>query len=292
MPQIALYFLALISLSTAPNWAKLNEMPAEVLGFWRLSLASIIVLFFLFGIKKQKVDLLSKNAKWLAATGFFFFLHLWTYKWASKNALVSNMMILFATNPIWSSLGGVLFFNEPIKKRMVFSYVTAFVGIGLLVYDKIDISNPNSLGNWVALVSAFFYAVYMLYSKKARQYYDNSTVAGFQYLVAAICFGLAVFIEKKALFSESYHSVSWIAVGGLILFPTFLGHMSLTYLVKNMNISILTCGKLIEPVLASIFAYILFKEELSSMAYVAFALTAFSVLILFWPDIKRYRFNK
>ncbi len=291
MPQILLYFLALISLSTAPNWAKLNEMPAEVLGFWRLAIASTLVLSYLFLYKKQKVPL-NRQLQWVLGTGFFFFLHLWTYKWASKHTLVSNTMILFATNPIWSSLGGVLFFKEPIKKSMIAAYLIAFFGISLLVYDKIEINNPHSAGNWIALTSAFFYACYMLFSKKARQFYDNTIVAGFQYLIAGLFFAAAVVYGGIALFSENYHSISWLAVLGLVLLPTFLGHMSLTYLVKKMNIGVLTCGKLIEPVLASIFAYFIFREDLSPMAYWAFAMTAVAVIILFWSDIRNYFANK
>jgi len=52
-----------------------------------------------------------------------------------------------------------------------------------------------------------------------------------------------------------------------------------------MNLAFMTCGKLIEPVIASIIAYYLFSEQLGSLAFFAFALTGFSVVLLFWPSL-------
>ena len=82
--------------------------------------------------------------------------------------------------------------------------------------------------------------------------------------------------------------MSWLAVAGLIILPTFLGHFVLTNLVNTMNLGILSCGKLIEPIIASILAYLIFKESLTTSFYISFGLTSTSVVILFWPQIRNY----
>jgi len=89
-----------------------------------------------------------------------------------------------------------------------------------------------------------------------------------------------------------YSDISWMAVAGLILLPTLLGHLSLTYLVNFMNLSVMTCGKLIEPVLASIIAYFIFHESLLPEAWIAFFLTSISVVILFAPDLLKTSHQK
>lgn len=282
-----LYFLALFSLSTAPNWAKLNLMPAEVLGFWRLIIAFGLLSLFSLIIKKENIFKVTMNTKWVLMSGVFFFLHLWTYKWSSKHNLVSNTMILFATNPIWSSLGGVLFFKEKIEQRMILSYLLAFLGIGSMVWDQVQMSPENHFGNILALLSALFYAIYMLLGKKARQTFSNTSFASLQYLTAGVLFGLSSVAGHKPLISITYDWISWISVFGLVFLPTFLGHFSLTYLLKTMNIGIMTCGKLIEPIIASILAYFIFNEHLGRGAPLAFLLTAASVLILFYPEVQK-----
>ncbi len=284
MAHITLYFLAVFSLSTAPNWAKLSAMPAEIMGFWRLFFAFTILALFVV-IKKQKFTALKdKNIKWAVTSAFFFFLHLWSYKYAAKNTLVANMMILFASNPIWASLGGYLFFKEKLNLRIVSSYFIALAGIILLFSDSFAVSSEQNFGNMIALSSAFFYSAYMLTSKQARQTMDNTNYACVQYSVTAVCFLILSLITQSNFIN--YGTVSWIALAGVVLISTLIGHLSFTYLVKHMNISLMTCGKLIEPVIASIIAYFVFSEKISQNAALSFSLIAFSVANLFLPQIK------
>lgn len=285
MLHISLYFIALVSLSTSPNWAKLNHMSSATLGFYRLAGASLLLFLYLLVTKKLKKVHFDRNFVWALISGFFFFLHLWTYKYASKNTLVSNTMILFATNPVWATLGGQVFFKEYIKPRVIFSYMLALIGVFMLVAQNLNLTPENHLGNVAALVSALFYALYMLTSKKARLHMANSDFSLIQYSTCALMFGIAVLSIDAPM--TGFDAISWWSVLGLIIFPTFLGHMSFTYLVKHMNLGLMSCGKLIEPITATIFAYFLFNEHLGSNAIYAFILTGVSVLILFWPTINK-----
>lgn len=285
MLHISLYFLALVSLSTSPNWAKLNQMSSATLGFYRIAGAALLVFFYLMASGKLKKIKFDQNFVWALTSGFFFFLHLWTYKYAAKHTLVSNTMILFATNPVWATLGGQLFFKENIKPRVIFSYMLALIGVFILVAQNLQLTPENHLGNVTALGSAFFYALYMLAGKKARLHLKNSDFSLILYSTCGLMFGIAVLSTNAPM--TGFSAISWWSVLGLILFPTFLGHMSFTFLVKHMNLSLMTCGKLIEPVLASILAYFLFAEHLGSNAVYAFILTGISVLILFWPSLTK-----
>lgn len=285
MLHTLLYFLALFCLSTSPNWAKLNHMPVDILGFWRLTLAAAGVGLWIL-ISKKKLILPSWNyLRWVIVSGVFFFLHLWTYKYASKTTSVSNTMILFASNPLWASVGGAFFFKEKITKRLVLSYTLAILGIYILVHHQIEFSQEGVQGDIAALISAAFYSAYMLAGKKAREHVDNTFFSFIQYSVCGLCFALTALTTQHHF--TGYDQISWISVAGLVLLPTFLGHFSLTYLVKHMNLTVLSCGKLLEPILASIMAYFIFNEHLGSHSWLAFLLTASGVFILFAPDLSK-----
>lgn len=283
MLHTLLYFLALFCLSTSANWAKLSLMPVEVLGFWRLGLASLIIFAWILYKKKAWPQLRDRNISWVVASGLLFFLHLATYTFAAKNTTISNTVILFASNPVWASVGAILFFNEKLQRRVVLSYMLAFLGIYLLVHKQIHFDTATFHGDLSAILSAVFYAAYMLASKRARRHYDNTVFAFFQFFICALCFGLYVLKTQESL--VGYNSISWVSVAGLILLPTFLGHLTLTYLVNYMNITIISCGKLIEPVIASIIAFFIFHETLKEESWLAFALTVISVIILFAPGL-------
>ncbi|MFZ3230349.1 MAG: DMT family transporter [Pseudobdellovibrio sp.] len=290
MPHILLYLLALLSLSTSSNWAKLNQMPSEVLGFWRLAIACLLLIIWVYGIKKTPWPRPEKKLLWVLLSGFFLFLHLWSYKYASKNTSIANTMILFATNPIWATIGAIAFFKEKITKRLIYAYILATLGIVVLVYNQINFHSLSFAGDISALVSALFYALFMLVGKKARRDYTNTVFASFQYLTCSIFFFLTTLATGKSFIG--YSDVSWFSVIGQVLIPTFLGHFAFTYLVQHMDLSLMTCGKLIEPIFGSIIAYYLFKEILQPEAYLAFALTSLSLIVLFAPQITKTLFAK
>ncbi|MBC7753892.1 MAG: DMT family transporter [Moraxellaceae bacterium] len=282
-----LYFLALLSLSTSANLAKLNQMPPEILGFWRLTIATALLVLYQLLKKNFQTLTLNHKTKWIFISGFFFFLHLWTYKYAAKHTLIANTMVLFATNPIWASLGGLIYFHEKIGRRVYVAYFVAFLGIVYLVGSNLKFAPEYTLGNASALISALFYAAYMLSGKKARQSFSNQVYSTYQFMTCAVFFLLASLLSNHS-FIEGYTSISWLAVMGLVILPTFLGHFILNHLVNSINLAVLSCGKLIEPILASIMAYFIFQESLTSSFYVPFALTSVSVMILFWPQIKNF----
>ncbi len=291
MAHIILYFIALFSLSTAPNWAKLNQMPSEVLGFYRLLVAALLLAVYVIIQKKLKKIKYDKAFGWAIVSGLFFFFHLWSYKYAAKHTTVANTMILFATNPVWSSLGSWLFFKEKITLRLVLAYLVAAFGIVILVQDHRPTLSSVwiSVGDGIALISAFAYAAYMLTSKKARISLQNSEYALIQYSLTALCFGAVCVYNQPQMIN--YSAISWVSVLGLVLLPTFLGHFALTYLVQFMPLAPMTCGKLLEPIIASVMAWFLFHEKLGANAYLAFSFTGLSVVLLFWPQLKKYLFR-
>jgi drug/metabolite transporter (DMT)-like permease len=283
MLHTLLYFLALFSLSTSANWAKLSTMPVDVLGFYRLGLAAVLLGLWLFFIKRLKWPKLDKKVLWIVLSGFFFFLHLWTFKYAAKNTTISNSMIIFSSNPIWASVGAVLFFNEKLNFRLFAAYILAFLGVYVLVAPGFQTGHQLNSGDISSFFSAILYALYMLTGKKARTYFENKFYALIQYAVCGLCFFALTQWNQTPL--TGFSNLTWFALFGLIALPTFFGHFSLTYLVQYMNLSVMTCGKLIEPIMASIIAAYVFNEHLSETAPFAFTLTSAAVIVLFSPNL-------
>ena len=283
MLHTLLYFLALLSLSTSSIWAKLNQMPASVLGFWRLSLATLLLGLFVYGYKKTPFPKFEKKLLWVILSGAFFFAHLWSYKYAAKHTLIANMMILFATNPLWSTIGSVIFFKEKLNRSLWLAYFFAAFAVVILVHKQFQFGGESFYGDISALASAFFFSCFMLTGKGARVHYTNSVYASVQYLTCALLFLLAATCNQEKFIG--YSDISWIAVAGQIIFPTFLGHFISTYLMSHMKLSVMSCGKLIEPVIAAVIAFFLFQEALTFEAVIAFVFTAMSLFILIGPQL-------
>lgn len=286
--HLALYALALFGLSQSANLVKWAQAPIEVLGFWRLALCGLAFLPFALRGPDLK-SLLSKVHRqelfWALVSGSFFFLHLWTFFYASVNTSIANCMVIFSINPLFTAVGAYWFFGERFTWRLAFAYVFAFTGIYLLVSQSLSFDQGLVKGDLMALLSGLLVSVYLLSGKRVRHGFSNVTFSVVIYFVAALGFLSLVAIQATPLIG--YSDKTWLAILGLVVIPTFLGHSLFMYLVKYMNINLMTCGKLIEPVMSSAVAFLVFGETLKPTTVAAFALTSASVLILFEPEFTK-----
>lgn len=281
MINYGLYILAIISLSQASNLAKWGAAPPEMLGFWRLIIASMIMLpiALKIGSLRELFKTHRKDFLWVVLAAFFFFIHLWTYIYAAQNTLIANAMIIFSTNPLITSLGAYIFFKEKFTRRLSIAYVFAFAALYLLVSDKLSMT--AALGDISAFLSAIFFAGYILASKRARQNISNSSYAFVKYFLTGIFFALLGWVRGVSF--TGYPDNTWWAIAVLILLPTLLGHALISYLMKHLNVNWMSCGKLIEPALSAFVAFLFFNEAVTNRTFVAFGMTTVAILVLFIP---------
>jgi drug/metabolite transporter (DMT)-like permease len=287
---MALYLLALLSLSQAGNLARAAGAPPEVLGFWRLTGAATVMLIFVAtrrDFKKIAGEWKGQNLVFSLFSGFFFYLHLWTYKFGAQNTSIANLMILFATNPIFTALFSTVLMKEKLQKRVILSYLFSMAGVYLLLNNNLRLHSENLKGDVASVCSAFLYSMYLLTGKQARTKMTTPAYTVFVYGIAAFLFLLTVLWRDLSF--VAYPWTASIAVIALIVFPTLLGHALFSYLLKYFNVNWMSTGKLLEPVLATVVAYFAFSERLSSQATMAYLLTAAAVFILFapWEKLKK-----
>jgi drug/metabolite transporter (DMT)-like permease len=286
--HILLYFLAIICLSQAASITRWSGVPPEVIGFWRLFAASLCLFTVSCYLKKFKASSLLKPKDWPAylLCAAFFSSHLWTYAYAAQNTTIANCLILFSTNPLWVAAGNKLLFKQPLKSRYIISYFLAAVGILILMKNSLDLmSQQNQIGNFIALISGFLYAGYLIVSKKIRLSADNVNFTSLMYFFASLIFAIICFFQN----SEVLHlnSQAWLAFLAIIIFPTLMGHAVFTWLMKYLDLNLMACGKLLEPVLAAVIAAIVFSENPDQATYTAFSFTTCALLILFLPELKK-----
>ncbi len=276
-------------MSQSASLVRLSEAHPFVVGFWRLLASALIMAGLHFYISKKKGQVFwrsSSRSHGLATlvSGVFFFLHLWTFFVAAQTTSIANCMVIFSTNPIFTALGAWIWFKEKFERRHGMALSLAFLGIGLLFYDRLSWEIIGQ-GDFAALMSALFFSGYMLTGKKSRSFFSTENYTWIIYFITAILFGLAgLFIDVNWV---DYPLKTWLAIAATVIFPTLLGHVLITYLLQYFNINVLSCGKLAEPALSAIVAFYLFGESLSSKTIFSFILTVFAVLVLMGPFLKK-----
>ncbi len=278
----AIYVLALFSFSQSSILIKFSGIPPQSLGFWRLLGASL--LLFLIRATQGPIKTILPNILavkwWIVATGIALYFHLWSYAFSAQNTSIAHCMILFALNPLFTAIGARIFFNERLEKNVITSYVFAFIGLYFLVNDRLGLTNTSWKGEISALLASVLYSAYTLLSKRSRTQINNWDFGIGSYFVCAICFLLTTWVSEAPF--TGFSGSSWLAVLGIIIVPTLLGHSLFTYLVNHLNINWMSCGKLIEPTFSVIVAYFVFHEVISTNTALAFVCTSVAVVFLFF----------
>lgn len=281
--RLACYFLAIFGLAMSAPLNRAAHAPPEIIGFWRMGVAGVLILPFV--LRKGHLARLWREERasmWtvLASAGLFF-VHIWTYSFAAQHTKIAHCMILFATNPLFTALGARLFFAEPFTRRHLFAYILAALGIFQMVQGSLEFDPALLPGDLVALLSSILFSAFLLTGKKARQKTDNLSYSAVIYLGSSILFALTALIGGRSF--VDYGTETWLSIAGLVILPTFLGHALFTWLMASMNINLMSCGKLVEPILSAIAAYFAFGEQLRRESFTAFVFTAAAIIVLFSP---------
>lgn len=289
-----LFFVALVSLSQAATFTRLAEAPALMIGFWRLLGASLLMLsfqswLFLREPKNFQFQFSTHDSLWTAASGLFFFLHLWTFFIAAQTTSIANCMVVYSSSPLFTALGAWIMFKIPFEKRHFWAFTFGFIGIVIIGWDQIQLTQ-GIRGELSAIISAAFFSLYFLTGKKARENVPNTQFIFLVYAVAACLFFIVGQYQNVQLIG--YPANTWIFILANIIFATLLGHALFTYLVKYLNINWMSCGKLLEPGMSAFVAALVFQEAVSLKTIVAFLFTATACLILLQPYLKSSAFNK
>jgi drug/metabolite transporter (DMT)-like permease len=271
-----LYAIALVCLSQASVIIRWSGTDPLILGAWRLLFAGLI-LFSWSKVYLPHERLRSTDHRKIIAAGFAFFVHLFSYAYSAHHTSISHLMLIFSLNPVTTAMGSWLFFKEKMTRRQAFAYVLALVGIYILAREKQG--SGKMAGDMMAVVAAITFSAYALLSKWARRDLSNSVFASRMYFAGSAFFFITAIFTGLTPPIPSF-TQGWMGIGLLTIFPTLLGHGVFTLSMKHIPLPVLSLGKLIEPAMAAVTAYLLFSEQLSKSAVISFVVIIAAVALV------------
>lgn len=282
MQHLAFIF-ALIVFSQVGNIARFAESAPLAVCFWRLTFSILLISPFLLHQNRWR-ELLRLNAKEIGLcvlSGVSLFLVFTLFVLGIQSTTVANTTVLFSLHPLFTAVGAALFCREAFNRRLAIALALGFTGVVVLFSENLVMSQGGSGGYAAALASAFFFSVYLLSGKLAREKLSNANFALVVYAQAALCSGVAMFFMEVPFTSHS--SQSWLTFLALAIGPTILGHALFTWCLKHLNINMMSCATLLHPALAAVGAYLAFHESLSTYTMFSLALSGMAVAVIFLP---------
>jgi drug/metabolite transporter (DMT)-like permease len=135
-------------------------------------------------------------------------------------------------------------------------------------------------GDLSAILAAFFVAVYTIVGRHLRTSELNTVCYTSYAYSAATVASLAMVVFSPAQTLKPYDLQNLLAIIGLGIFPTTLGHTLYNYALGSMKTVTANLVPLMEPLIASVFAVVLFGEVPTIVQVVGYSLILAGVVIV------------
>ncbi len=255
----SILLLAILVVSTSAifiRWA--DDVSSPVLAFYRLLISGLILLTTnLIIIKKKPVKKLEWHWHYILA-GIFLALHFITWIGALKLTTIANAIFLGTTHPFFAVILSILFLKETPKGTVIPIFVLCLIGIYLMVRSDLGLSVDHLTGDIYAVLSAIFFASYLLIVRLHRDKIQIVAYLGSVYTIAAFVCLLFILIRGDAL--TGFADRSWLMIILLAIGPSLTGHSLLNWVSRHLEIYKVNLAMLLEPVLATIAGMLIFME--------------------------------
>jgi len=266
--QVTNYFLMLALGATligfAPIFVKWSNLSPAAITFWRMLLALPLLVGFNYAVNKKfffKVK--SKKTIFYAALASLAFttdLTLWHY--SMNITSVANATIIVNSAPVFVALLAFIFYKELPTKGFGKSFLITYIGIiGLIIFSN-NYANGKILGDFLCMIAALFYAIYLLIISKL----NKETSLNIIFYTTFFCCLFS--IVPMLMHSKSFLPISsfeWINLLLMAFLCQFGGQFLITFGIGKISASNGSIGLLMQPLTATLLAALIFSEILNLM---------------------------
>lgn len=249
------------ALGLSPILVRLSDVGPGASAFWRLALAVPFLWLWVFTRQRARPKArLSLSAPVLLA-GVFFAGDLAVWHWSIVYTTVANATLLANFAPIFVTLGGWWLFRHRVSGVFVLALVTALAGTTLLVGPSFSLGGTRLAGDALGLITAVFYAAYMLSVKRARESVSTPILMAFSTTVSvAVLLPIALLSPQPVLPGGVQ---GWGVLLALALVSQVLGQSLIAYAFAHLSAALSSISVLTQPVVATALAWTLFGEALA-----------------------------
>jgi drug/metabolite transporter (DMT)-like permease len=263
----------IICLIWGSSWAAvklgLETVPPVLSISIRFAIASVILGFIIF------IQRLAMPRDWnfwrlvsiLCATAFtipFIIIY-----WAQIRVDSGLASVLFATYPFWVAIiSNKILPNEKITTSRVTGMIVGFIGIVIIFYDGFVNLDRNSIYGMIAIIGASIIQAYGLIA--IRKYGANEHSINMNFYPMMIS---AIILSILSYNTENYTDVvlnvdTLASIMYLSIFCTVITFVIYFWLVKYVEVVVLSLSALITPIVAVIIAVLIMGEKFTNNIFI------------------------
>lgn len=264
-PALAALLIGATCIGLSPIFVRVADVGPTASAFWRVALAAPLLWPLVWLTARAKGPPLYRKA--LLAAGFSFAGDLAFWHWSIQYTSVANSTLLANLASIFVTLAAWIFWHERPKGLFLAGLAAALIGVVLLVRSSLSFSPTALLGDALGVVTAAFYAAYILAVKglRDRGAHTLQVMAITTTLTAMVLFPVAL-ASGEALLPAS--AAGWLKLLGLAWISHSAGQGLIAYSLAHLPAAFSSVSLLFQPVMAAIFAWLLLAEPLAPLQLV------------------------
>jgi drug/metabolite transporter (DMT)-like permease len=257
-------FAGATAIGFAPLFVRLSEVGPSATAFYRV-LFALPWLWLWLGLDRRRSGDTRQPANvkefaQIAVAGLFFTADLSLWHWSLRYTTVANSTLLTNFAPIFVTIGARMLFGESITVRFLVGMTLALLGAGMLVGASLRLSADHLFGDLLSIVTATFYAGYLLSVSGLRRSFSGPTIMAWSGLVSCPAFALVAWLSDERMVPVS--AAGWAAVLALAMISHVGGQSLIAYALGHLPASFSSVSLLWQPVIAALAAWLVLSEPL------------------------------
>ena len=252
--------IGIIGISLSSIFVRYSNAPSAVTAAYRLLWTVLLMSPVTLGSRATRSEFKiagKRNILFSCLSGVFLAVHFALWFESLKHTSVASSTTIVCTEVIWVALGFCLFLKGKLSKKAVAAITVTLLGSALIAYSDAG-SEAHFYGDLLSLAAAVAVAVYTLIGRIVRETLSTTVYTYMVYVSCAVTLLLVCGVQGYHLFE---YDLSAPIVGLLLaIFSTILGHSIFSWCLKFFSPAFVSASKLLEPVVAAVFAAFLFGE--------------------------------
>lgn len=254
---IVLLGVAGVSLSAV--FVRWSDAPSLVLVFYRVLFASVLLGPLAWAHREDFRSLGRREFCLSLLSGAFLGVHFACYFESLRWTSIAAAVVLVDTEVLFVALASVLVLGKRLGGRAWLAVLLAFGGSVVVALADTAAGSNALRGDLLALAGSVCMAVYTMLGSVCRRRLTTTVYTLLVYLAASITVLAAALLNGQSV--AGWSSVNLLTALGMAVFCTLLGHSVFSWGLKYLPPAFISTACLLEPVLASVWGLLLFRER-------------------------------
>ena len=250
------------AIGLAPIFVRLSELGPEATAFHRLFLSLPLLGLWSWSERRRAgagpVD--RRVRWWLTIAGLFFAADLAVWHWSIKITSVANATLLANLAPVFVVLAGWMLFDQRFRADFLLGMALALSGALVLMGDSLSFSGIRVTGDLLGVLTAAFYAGYIVAVTRLRAVVSTATVMFWCAVISSIALLPVVLLSGENLLPAT--PGGWTVLIALAVISHVGGQGLIAYALAHLSAAFGSVSLLWQPVAAALFAWVILQEPL------------------------------